>query len=94
LLQDQGLLSSKEVDGKRIFSLTAEGAKEAAGRESAPWDAFAGPHSDRVGPLRTALDELTAATELMAHRGTPEQAANTLDILVEARKRVYRMLAD
>ena len=93
LLEDDGLLSSSEAEGKKVFSLTAEGAARAAEQERAPWSAFAGPHGDRMGPLRDALDGLTSATKLIAHNGTAEQAAETLEILAEARSRLYRMLA-
>ena len=53
----------------------------------------AGPHGDRMGPLRDALIQLNAATKQVAHAGTPEQASEALGILVDARKRMYGMLA-
>jgi hypothetical protein len=46
-----------------------------------------------MGPLRDALIQLNSATKQLAHAGTPEQAAETLEILTEARKRIYNMLA-
>ena len=54
----------------------------------------AGPHGDRMGPLRDALVQLNAATKQVAHAGTPDQAAAALEILVDARKRLYGMLAE
>ena len=52
-----------------------------------------GPRGDHMGPLRDALIQLNSATKQLAHAGTPEQAAETLEILTEARKRIYNMLA-
>lgn len=52
-----------------------------------------GPHGDKMGPLRDALIDLGIATKQIAHNGTPEQAAEALGILVDARKRFYGMLA-
>jgi len=94
LLEDEGLVSNSQSGGKKVFSLTDQGRSEAGKKSPRPWDAFNGPHGDRMGPLRDALDGLNAATKLVAHRGTAEQAAQTLEILTEARKRLYRMLAD
>ena len=52
-----------------------------------------GPHGDKMGPLRDALIDLGIATKQLAHNGTPEQAAEALEILVDARKKFYGMLA-
>jgi hypothetical protein len=52
-----------------------------------------GPHGDKMGPLREALIDLGTATKQIAHNGTDEQKAEALEVLVDARKKFYGMLA-
>lgn len=95
VLEDEGLVSSREAEGKRVFELTEAGRAQAAKQPPGfPWNEFTGPHGDRMGPLRDALVALTAATKQVAHTGTPEMSAEALEILVDARKRMYRMLSE
>jgi DNA-binding PadR family transcriptional regulator len=94
LLEAQGLVSAREAEGRKVFLLTSEGSVTAAGQEREPWKSFTGPDGDRMAPVRDALDGLISATKLVAHTGTAEQAAETVEVLVEARRRVYRMMAD
>src|SRR5215211_6725890 len=51
LLEDEGLVSSEEVDGRRVFSLTDDGRKaaEERGDGPAPWE---GGEESSVGELR------------------------------------------
>ena len=52
-----------------------------------------GPHGDKMGPLREALIDLGIATKQVAHNATPDQKAEALKILLDARKAFYGMLA-
>ncbi|MCQ0006040.1 PadR family transcriptional regulator [Actinomadura madurae] len=38
MLEDEGLVSSEEEGGKRLFSLTDAGREEASAQTTAPWD--------------------------------------------------------
>ncbi len=95
MLEDQGLVKSEEVEGKRVFSLTEAGKAEAgrlATEESAtPW-ATEGPSEPRH-QLRHAVFQLGAAAKQVAMAGSDAQVEEALAVLAEARKRLYTMLA-
>lgn len=92
-LEDQGLVTSSQVSGKRVFSLTDTGREAAAGAENTtPWDNFA-PMGGPKSKVRDAMFGLGAATVQIMRTGTDEQAEQTAEILDTARKAIYRMLA-
>ncbi len=96
LLEDQGLVKSEEVEGRRVFSLTDEGKTEAeaAVQHGAPWaTSESGPEGARFR-MRGAGMQLFAAVKQVGMAGSPEQIDKTLEILAEARKRIYSLLAE
>jgi DNA-binding PadR family transcriptional regulator len=96
LLEDQGLIRSEEVEGRRVFSLTDEGKAEAATitQQGSPWAAAeSGPAGARFR-LRAAAMQLMAAVRQVGAAGSPEQVDKALEILTEARKRLYGLLAE
>ena len=96
LLEDQGLVRSEEVDGRRVFSLTDEGKVEAETitSQGSPWaTSETGPAGSRF-KLRGATMQLLAAVKQVGMAGSQEQIDKTLEILAEARKRVYGLLAE
>jgi DNA-binding PadR family transcriptional regulator len=98
LLEDQGLVKSEEVEGKRVFSLTEDGRAEAeASKErmgEAPWAAAQHGASHPHGKLRLAAFQLAAAARQVGVAGSPEQIDKALEILNEARRRIYSLLAE
>jgi DNA-binding PadR family transcriptional regulator len=93
LLEDEGLVSAEEVDGRRVFSLTEEGRKAAEERaESTPWDEAgeAGPHQ----ALRTAAMQLGAAAMQVGQAGSEDQVNRAAAVLAESRKKLYAILAE
>ena len=95
-LEDEGLLTIDTVEGRRNASLTAEGLA---------WvDEHAGHHQDlfetegtgdAAGSLRAELLDLRhAAMHVARRRDRGDLAASALEILVAARKDMYRLLAD
>jgi DNA-binding PadR family transcriptional regulator len=96
LLEDQGLVKSEEVDGRRVFSLTEEGKVEAETitSQGSPWaTSETGPAGSRF-KLRGATMQLLAAVKQVGMAGSQEQIDKALEILAEARKRVYGLLAE
>ena len=96
LLEDQGLVKSEEVEGRRVFSLTDDGKTEADAivQRGAPWaTSESGPEGARF-KMRGAMIQLIAAVKQVGMAGSPEQIDKTLEILAEARKRVYALLAE
>jgi len=93
LLEDQGLVVSEKDGGRRVFSLTEAGRAQAEALPAeAPWAEMAA-ESDPSRRLRETFHGLMAATSQIARAGTAEQIDATADILSEARKRIYQMLA-
>jgi hypothetical protein len=78
-----------------VFALTAEGgsALDARKDQAPPWAAFAGETSGLFHELKEAFFQLGAAGMQVVQTGSADQARATLDILVEARKKVYSLLA-
>ncbi len=98
LLEDEGLGSHQEADGKRVYSLTDEGrARAEAAREEAkrlPWEGLAEGADETALRLHQAVFQLGAAAMQAADAGSEEQAAKALDVLADARRRIYAILAD
>ena len=96
LLEDQGLIRGEESEGRRVFSPTETGRAEAAAiRErlgGAPWEAT-GPQDPRMA-LRQAVHALGGAAKQVALAGTADDAQKALEILREARRSIYALLAD
>jgi DNA-binding PadR family transcriptional regulator len=98
LLEDQGLVKSEETDGRRVYSVTDEGRAEAeAGKTSAaesPWAWFAEKAKDPRVKLGQAAFQLGDAARQVGMSGTPEQVDKALEVLAEARRKLYQLLAD
>ena len=93
MLEDEGLITADEVEGKRIFSLTAAGEAAVAERtDGPPWEQM-GADEDTAN-LRKAGMGLVQAAMQVGQSGTPDQQARVAEILNEARKRIYGILAE
>ncbi|WP_030175167.1 PadR family transcriptional regulator [Spirillospora albida] len=94
LLEDEGLVSSREEGGKRLFSLTATGGEEAAKQTIAPWDEVAEAAGENVLRGREAIGQLMGALHQVMAVGSEAQKARALDVVNDARRRLYGILAD
>lgn len=95
LLADEGLIQAEESDGRKTYSLTAEGraATDAAGPRSAPWEASGARDSGRATALPKAGIDLAQAAAQVGRTGSPEQVAQAVAVLDEARRKLYSILA-
>lgn len=95
LLEDEGLVRSVERDGKRTFELTDEGRTAAEEREgeTAPWDTVRGEVNEDALSLMHAAKQLGGAVMQVGQAGTPEQIREAKDILADARKQIFAILA-
>jgi DNA-binding PadR family transcriptional regulator len=94
LLEDEGLVSAEEVDGRRVFKLTDEGrqAAEKRGGEKPPWQ---GDDSQSpIGDLRSVAFQVAAAVRQVGQAGTEEQLTRAVGVLTETRKKLYSILAE
>ena len=97
MLEEEGLIASQEVEGKRVYSLTDAGrAQVESQKESsrAPWDEVAGAGDETLHNLRDAALKLGAAAMQVAHAGSKEQIDRTVAILNDARRQLYAILAE
>jgi len=96
LLTDEGLITTDDLEGKKVSRLTETGrtiAEELQSTKAAPWDeasadAGAGAHS-----LREAIFHLMSAVKQMAMAGSDAQRQRTTELLDETRKKIYALLA-
>ena len=93
-LEDEGLVRSSEADGRRVFQLTDSGRAEVEHRkdEPPPWEM-----PSQAGQFRAVRDELrrlVAAAAQVFRTANPKQLARAKGILGEARKGLYRLLAE
>jgi DNA-binding PadR family transcriptional regulator len=96
-LEDEGLIRSREGDGGRVFELTETGQAQVAERPQdapAPWDTVGQDVGDGVRALMGQVRQLAVAASQVAQSGSPDQANQATEVLDQARRSIYRILAD
>jgi len=97
LLEDEGLIVGEEHEGKRRFTLTDAG-REAAAKRAAdrppPWEQAAEGADGERAELFHAIKQFAPAVVQIAQVGSPDQAQRAKEILDEARKKLYAILAE
>jgi DNA-binding PadR family transcriptional regulator len=92
LLEDEGLVHAHDVEGRRVYELTEPGRAAATSRADRPGAPASG--DDGVGQLRQSALGLNAAARQVAMAGTAPQQKAAAEIIAEARKRLYQLLAE
>ena len=96
-LEDEGLVRSEEIDGRRVFSLTDAGRAETArraDRPGAPWESVGPAGDDATFDLGRLSLQVGAAAMQVAQVGSARSQDQARDVLVDARRRLYRLLAE
>jgi DNA-binding PadR family transcriptional regulator len=96
-LTDEGLIEAEEQEGRRTFRLSESGRAyvEAHPDEvDAPWEAMTSDVRDDVRDLFATAGKTGAAVMQIVHAGDESQVAEAKEILSEARRRLYRLLAE
>ncbi len=96
LLEDEGLVELEESGGKRVYTLTDSGrsaAEERAGGKT-PWDEMTEGLDPGLQSLRESGMALFAATRQVAMAGNSEHRAKAQEVLDEARRKIYAILAE
>ncbi|MFD5224177.1 PadR family transcriptional regulator [Microbacterium sp. NPDC058342] len=95
-LADEGVITAEEQGGRKTYSLTEAGIaeSEAAADRPAPWESAGSRPSGHHTALPKAGMELASATAQVARTGTPEQVKQAVDVLEDARRRLYAILAE
>ncbi|MBX6765925.1 MAG: helix-turn-helix transcriptional regulator [Actinomadura rubrobrunea] len=94
MLEDEGKVSSRQDGGKRLFSLTDAGREEAAAQDAPPWDEVTETVGEHELRGREALAQLMSALHQVATVGSPSQRERALQVVNDARRRIYGILAD
>jgi DNA-binding PadR family transcriptional regulator len=96
-LEDEGLVRTEKADGRRMVHLTEEGTRhveEHRAELDAVWTAIGRDVDDDAAALWEQLAQLHAAAGQVMSAGTPEQITAAGEALAEARKTIYRLLAE
>jgi DNA-binding PadR family transcriptional regulator len=96
-LTDEGLVRTEESDGRRTVELTEAGTQYVAEHRdelNKVWDTVGDEVSASVSGLRTQYGQLHAAVQQIMSAGTDEQRDTAAAALAEARKAIYRLLAE
>jgi DNA-binding PadR family transcriptional regulator len=96
-LEDEGLVRAEESEGRRVFRITDAGRAEldrvpADRRE--PWAGLADPAGADPAGLRDRMRSLAAAALQLAMAGSGEQQERAGRVLDDARRALYRLLAE
>ncbi|WP_156761157.1 PadR family transcriptional regulator [Microbacterium karelineae] len=92
LFADEGLVEASESNGRKTYALTDAGRAEAE-KASVPWGEV-GSGERRIPALPKAGMDLAHAAGQVAQTGTPEQVERAVEVLDDARRRIYAILAE
>jgi len=96
LLEDEGLIAASKDESNRIYRLTERGKTYVAKHKDelgTPWEVETSGHDPRW-EVMNLMREIGPALGQVMKFGTPEQLAEARRIMVEARRALYRLLAD
>src|ERR1700731_29413 len=96
-LEDEGLIRSEEVDGRKLFALTDAGRKsvqERGAETPAPWEQMSDDVSDEAFELGKLMREIAFAFVQVVRTGSEAQMAKAREVLVAVRRDLYRILAN
>jgi DNA-binding PadR family transcriptional regulator len=95
LLEDEGLIVSDESEGRKRFALTDAGRAAAEQAGPAPWEQ---PGDDdlisTMHDLRDAAAGSMHALRQVMTSGTDDQRRRAIEVIVDARKKLYAILAE
>jgi DNA-binding PadR family transcriptional regulator len=91
-LADEGLVTSEEIDGRRTYTLTDAGKAAAAASPGRP--SWAEAYDDREPDIRQLAMQLAGAVMQVSRMGSPKARQEAQRILSDARRQMYRLLAD
>ena len=94
LLEDEGLVTPEEVEGRKVYSLTDAGKEAAPDRTEGgrPWE-----QGDEDSPrfeARKEMFKLMGAAKQLARADDEEQLTKAAEILRDARRKLYGLLAE
>jgi DNA-binding PadR family transcriptional regulator len=91
-LADEGLVTSEEIDGRRTYTLTDEGRAAAAATPARR--GWSDARSDADVNVRKLALQVAGAVMQVQQVGSPRARSEAQRILVDARRQLYRLLAE
>jgi len=94
-LEDEGLITITRDAGRKLATITDAGREQATAKAEGSADPFAG--FDEESPstdLRGLTEQLHGAVRQVARAGSDDQRAAAAQILADARKGIYLLLAE
>ncbi len=94
LLEDEGLVTAEEIDGRKVYSLTDAGKEAAPDRTEGgrPWEQ--GDDDSPRFEARKEMFKLMGAAKQVARADDEEQLKQAAEILKDARRKLYGILAE
>ena len=96
-LEDEGLISFDRVDGRKTATLTDEGTsyvEEHRGQLGTPWENAQGDPPNEMRDFAVSLKAFISAWKQVAEAGSAQQREQASRVMDDARKAMYRILAD
>jgi DNA-binding PadR family transcriptional regulator len=95
-LEDEGLIRSDESEGRKVLRLTDAGreAAEEASAAGPPWEAASEAVDSDVWEMFGVARQVGMAIFQIAQAGSPAQLAEARDVLTNARRSLYGILAE
>lgn len=101
LLEEGGYLTSEQIDGKRVYTVTDSGRQLLSDRNQQtsanPIDVssnFMTGKPPELVELRNTLTDLSTAVTQIARSGNLEQVSQVREMLVQVKREIYRMLSN
>jgi DNA-binding PadR family transcriptional regulator len=95
-MEAQGLISGEQQEDRRVYSITEKGrelGQRGLSHGRAPWDEAAEASGPRVN-LGQSIYSLMHAVQQVGRTGTDEQVGRAVELIDQARKAVYQLLAE
>ena len=99
MLEEGGYLTSEQVDGKRVYTITESGRQFLSDRNQQSHsrnadDGFTESKPSELIELRRTLTELNDAVTQIARSGNLEQANRVRLLLAQVKREIYKLLAE
>jgi len=97
LLADEGLITGETRDGGNVFTLTDAGrahVEENREQLGSPWELAGEGMPEGVREVAHLMKQVVMAARQVLHHGTEAQRAEAVKVLSEARRSLYRILAE
>ncbi|ALF56277.1 PadR family transcriptional regulator [Nostoc piscinale CENA21] len=99
MLEEGGYLTSEQVEGKRVYTITDSGRQLFSDRKQQSHsqnlqDSSTENKSSELIELRRTLTQLNDAVAQIARSGNLEQANRVRELLVQVKREIYKLLAE